>query len=192
MDSIRVCHPERSGGTRREGIVLRYALMVALALWQIAHGPRAHAYEDGLHEHTGGIVLELDAPSTRTRQPCTTLGVANFGGLPDRSVRLVARSADLLPAGPGPEYTPLAMVALPRSRLGEAKVCLPEVQKLIRTDADGSPLLVEFAVYRVSPHELSTGRWPGPLDDSLRLSQWLPVPDKAWRSHKVFAKGAVK
>ena len=44
-----------------------------------------------------------------------------------------------------------------------------------------APALIQVAVYRAGARDLADGFWPGPADDSLRLSNWLSIPETVLR-----------
>ena len=135
-------------------------------------------FDPGMAEHTGGYVLELDAPSVKDRGRCLEVTLSNFGKMPDRQLWLVVRSLDR--AGGRPLYESVALAEAPAS-VGPLAICLSRPPE--STHAQGlTALVIQVAVYRSSARDLKSGFWEGPQNDSMRLSNWLNIPDTVLRS----------
>ena len=169
------CH-ELRGLTARATIV---CFVLALAASPAVSRAAAAAGLDldlGIAEHAGGYVLELDAPAPKARGKCFDITLSNFAKLADRRLWLVVRSMD----GGRPVYESVVLLDAPAQRVGTAPVCLSQPPEPARGQGLAAAA-IQVAVYRAGARDLATGFWAGPEDDSLRLSNWLSLPDTVLR-----------
>lgn len=168
-----------------------WLLLALSAVWPRVSDAYARDLDLGIAEHTGGYVLELDAPSPRTRGKCVEVVVSNFGALAERKLWLVARTVDRALASVTPVYEMAILVDAPAKRVGIVPVCLPPAPEAGRGQGYFR-VVTQVALYRVTARDLAAGHWPGPVEDGLRLSNWLALPDTLLRSRMPVADRSSK